>query len=48
MERSNSDGNNNCFEEGGIIKNDDLIETEEEDLEFKALVQELCSDLSVT
>ena len=48
MERSNSDGNNNCFEEVGIIKNDDLIETEEEDLEFKALVQELCSDLSIT
>ena len=48
MERSNSDDNKNCFEEGGIIKNDDLMEIEEEDLESKALVHELCPDLSVT
>ena len=28
----------NCFEKCGIIKIDDLMEIEEEDLEFKALV----------
>ena len=36
----------NCFEKCGIIKNDDLMEIEEEDLEFEALVQELCPRLS--
>ena len=38
----------NCFEKCGIIKNDDLMEIEEEDLEFEALVQELCPDVSAT
>ena len=28
----------NCFEKCGIIKNDDLMEIEEEDLEFQAAV----------
>ena len=28
----------NCFEKCGIIKNEDLIEIEEEDLEFEAFV----------
>ena len=28
----------NCFEKCEIIKNDDLIEIKEEDLEFEALV----------
>ena len=37
---------NNCFEECGIIKNDDSMEIEEQDLEFEALVQELCPDVS--
>ena len=31
-----------------MIKNDDLMEIEEEDLEFEALVQELCPDVSAT
>ena len=38
----------NCFEKCGIIKNDDLMEIEEEDLEFEALVQELCPEVSAT
>ena len=38
----------NCFEKCGIIKNDDLIEVEEHDLELQALVQELYPDASVT
>ena len=38
----------NCFEKCGIIKNDDLMEIEEEGLEFEALVQELCPDVSAT
>ena len=38
----------NCFEKCEIIKNDDLMEIEEEDLEFEALVQELCPDVSAT
>ena len=36
----------NCFEKCGIVKNDDLIKNEEEDLEFQALIQKLCSDVS--
>ena len=36
----------NCFEKCGITKNDDLMEIQEEDLEFKALVQELCPNVS--
>ena len=32
----------NCFEKCEIMKND------EENLEFKALVQEMCSDVSAT
>ena len=35
----------NCFVKCGIIKNDDLMEIEKEDLEFEALVQELCPDV---
>ena len=38
----------NCFEKCGITKNDDLMEIQEEDLEFKALVQELCPNVSAT
>ena len=38
----------NCFEKWGIIKNDDLMEIKEEDLEFEALVQELCPYVSAT
>ena len=38
----------NCFEKCGIIKNGDLIEIEDENLEFEAFVQELCLDVSVT
>ena len=38
----------NCFEKCGIMKNDDLMEIKEEDLEFEALVQELCSNVSAT
>ena len=38
----------NCFEKWRIIKNDDLMEIEEEDLEFKALVQELCLNVLAT
>ena len=38
----------NCFERCGIIKNDDLMEIEVEDLEFKARIQELCPDVSAT
>ena len=29
----------------GIVKNDNLMEVEEEDLEFEALVQELSSEI---
>ena len=36
----------NCFEKCGIIKNDDLMEIEEEDLEFQAAVWELCPNVS--
>ena len=36
----------NCFEKCGIIKNDNLMEIKEEDLKFKALVQELCVPMS--
>ena len=38
----------NCFEKCGIIKNDDLMEIGEKDLEFEVLVQELCPDGSAT
>ena len=38
----------NCFEKCGIIKNDDLMEIKGEDLEFEALVQELCPNVSDT
>ena len=38
----------NCFEKCGIIKNDDLMEIGERDLEFEVLVQELCPDSSAT
>ena len=38
----------NCFEKCGIIKNDDLMEIEEEDLEFEALVHKLCPEVSAT
>ena len=38
----------NCFQKCGIMQNDDLMEIEEEDLEFKALVRELCPDVSAT
>ena len=38
----------NCFEKCGIIKNDDLMEIEEEDLGFEALVRELYPDISTT
>ena len=37
---------NNCFEKCGITKNDDLMEIEEEDLEFQAAVWELCPNVS--
>ena len=35
----------NCFEKCEIIKNDDLMGIQEEDLEFEALVQELCPNV---
>ena len=35
-----------CFEKCGIVKNDNLMEVEEEDLELEALVRELSSDIS--
>ena len=38
----------NCFEKCGIIKNDDLIKIEEDNLEFEALAQQLCPDVSAT
>ena len=38
----------NCFQKCGIIKYDDLMEIEEEDLGFEALVRELCPDISAT
>ena len=38
----------NCFEKCGIIKNGDLIEIEDENLEFEAFVQELCLVVSAT
>ena len=38
----------NCSEKCGIIKNNDLMENKEEDLELEALVQELCPDVSAT
>ena len=38
----------NCFKKCGIIKIDDLMKIKEEDLEFEALVQELCPDVSAT
>ena len=37
MERSKGTTIKNCFEKGGIIKNDDLMETGEKDLEFEVL-----------
>ena len=38
-----------CFEKCGVVKsNDDLMEVEEDGLEFKALVQELYPDMSAT
>ena len=48
MERINRDDNNELFWEVGDYKNDDLMEIGEEDLEFKALVQELCPNVSAT
>ena len=48
VERTNRGDNKEFFEKCRIIKNDDLMEIEEEDLEFKALVQELCPDVSAT
>ena len=48
MERTNRGDNKEFFEKCRIIKNDDLMEIEEEDLEFEALVQELCPDVSAT
>ena len=38
----------NCFEKCGIIKKDHSMEIEEEDLEFEALAQELCPNVSAT
>ena len=38
----------NCFETCGIIKNDDLMKIEEDNLEFEALAQQLCPDVSST
>ena len=38
----------NCFEKSGIIQNYDLMEIEEEELEFKALFQESHPDVSAT
>ena len=38
----------NCFGKCGIIKNDDLMKIEEENLEFEALAQQLCPDVSAT
>ena len=38
----------NCFKKCGIIKNDDLTEIQEQDLEFKALAQELRPNVSAT
>ena len=39
----------NCFEKCGVVKsNDDLMEVEEVDLEFEALVRELRPDMSAT
>ena len=36
-----------CFEKCGFRKNDDdVMEDEEEDTDFSAIVQELCPDLS--
>ena len=38
-----------CFEKCGVVKsNDDLMEVEEDDLEFEALVRELSPDMSAT
>ena len=48
MERTNRGDNKEFFEKCRIIKNDDLMEIEEEDLEFEALAQELCPDVSAT
>ena len=48
VERTNRGDNKEFFEKCRIIKNDDLMEIEEEDLEFEALVQELCPDVSAT
>ena len=40
MEGVNRDDNKNCFETCGVVKsNDDLTETEEDDLKFEALVR---------
>ena len=38
----------NCFEKCGIIQNYDLMEIEDEELEFKALFQESHPDVSAT
>ena len=38
----------NCFEKCRIIKNDDLMEIGEKDLEFEVLVQESCPNISAT
>ena len=38
----------NCFEKCGIINNGDLMEIEEENLEFETFVQELCLHVSAT
>ena len=48
MEKSNRDDNKELFCDCGIIKIDDLMEIEEEDLEFEALVEELCPGVSPT
>ena len=48
MEKCNRDDNKELFCDCGIIKIDDLMEIEEEDLEFEALVEELCPGVSPT
>ena len=46
MEGGNSYENKNCFEKCRVSKsNDDLMDVEEDDLEFEALVRELIPDM---
>lgn len=36
----------NCFDKCGVVKNDNLMDVEEEDLEFETLVRQLSSNIS--